>query len=66
MIERIVAENNARYLIRTASDFELQAQPELQRKDLKALLEENPQVFVPVFESGNGQSVIYRIEKDPS
>jgi hypothetical protein len=66
VILRIVAENNARYLICTTSDFELQAQPDLQRQDLKALLEENPQVFVPVFDSGNGQSVIYRIEKDPS
>jgi hypothetical protein len=66
VILRIVADNSARYLICTASDFELQAQPDLQRQDLKALLEENPQVFVPVFESGNGQSVIYRIEKDPS
>jgi Gpi18-like mannosyltransferase len=66
VILRIVAENNARYLICTTSDFELQAQPDLQRQGLKALLEENPRVFIPVFESGNGQSVIYRIEKDPS
>ena len=64
-IFRIIDQNDARYLICTASDFELQEQPDLQRQSLKALLEEHPQVFVPVFESGSGQSVIYRINRDP-
>lgn len=60
-IFRIIDQNDARYLICTASDFALQSQPELQRQNLRTIIEENAQIFTPVFESENGQSVIYRI-----
>jgi len=62
LIFRIIAENNGRYLVFTSSDFENEYQPDLQRESFKAFLEENSNVFVPVFKSTDKQSVIYRLE----
>lgn len=59
IVLRIISENNGRYLIVTLSDYEL---PDPHRKSLEALLEQHPQMFVPVFESTDGQSKIYRID----
>jgi hypothetical protein len=60
IIFRIINESNARYLIVTSSDFEYEQQPDLKQKSFKKLVEQHPQTFVRVFDSGNG-SAIYRI-----
>ena len=64
LIYRIANEYKARYLIRTASDFENEYQTDLQRESFKALIEERPEMFVLVFESTDGLSKIYRIENN--
>jgi hypothetical protein len=61
-IFRIIEENRATHLIITSSDFDLESDGDSYRTSLKALLEENPQVFTRVFESATG-SAIYRIQK---
>jgi hypothetical protein len=61
-IFRIIEENRASYLIITSSDFDLESEGASYRASLKALLEENPQVFTRVFESATGSSAIYRIQ----
>ncbi|HET8671053.1 MAG TPA: hypothetical protein VFM05_10625, partial [Candidatus Saccharimonadales bacterium] len=61
-IFRIIEENRAAYLIITSSDFDLESEGASYRASLKALLEENPQVFTRVFESTTGSSAIYRIQ----
>ncbi|MEK6321638.1 MAG: hypothetical protein AABN33_08140 [Acidobacteriota bacterium] len=64
LIYRIANENNARYLILTASDFENEYQPDLQRGNFKMLIEQRPQMLVLVFESTDGSSKVYRIENN--
>jgi 4-amino-4-deoxy-L-arabinose transferase-like glycosyltransferase len=59
---RAIAESKGRYLILSASDFDLEYQPELQRQSARTLVEQNPQMFVAVFESTDGRSAIYRIQ----
>jgi len=59
---RIVEENKGRYLVLTPSDFDLEYQPDLHRQGFKTLVEQNPRVFVPLFETSHGRSTIYRIE----
>jgi hypothetical protein len=61
-IFRIINETNARYLILTSSDFENEYQPAFLRERLKAMTQRHPETFVPVFESTNGLSSIYRLE----
>jgi hypothetical protein len=61
-IFKIADENKARYLIFTKSDFGLDYQPDAQRQRLRDVIDQNPKVFVPLFESANGDSTIYRIE----
>lgn len=58
---RIVEENKARYLIVTSTDFELEAQAEAYRASFKSLVEQSPEVFVPVYEFNGGQGRIYHI-----
>ena len=58
-IFRIIAESNGRYIILTSSDFGYDFDP--QRAGLKTLLEEHPEMFIPVFKATDGSSVIYRI-----
>ena len=62
LIFRIITDNNGGYLVSTSSDFENEYQPNLQRASLKALVEQYPQIFVPVFKSTDERSVIYRLE----
>ncbi|HET9530186.1 MAG TPA: hypothetical protein VFQ92_07540, partial [Blastocatellia bacterium] len=61
LIFRIINEENGRYLVTTGSDFELEGQPELKRKVFKTILEQHPEIFVPVFEPADGGCAIYRI-----
>ncbi len=63
-IFRIVEDNKGKYLVLTASDFAQEYSPDLQRQSIKALLEQNPKVFAPIFESSDGRSNIYRINDD--
>jgi 4-amino-4-deoxy-L-arabinose transferase-like glycosyltransferase len=58
IIFRIINESNGRYLIFTSSDFGYQSDPG--PTGLKAVLEDYPKVFVPVFNSED--SSIYRID----
>ena len=62
IVLQIINESNARYFVATPTDFEQEDQAELKREALKVLIEENPDKFVPVFESIDGQARIYRIE----
>jgi 4-amino-4-deoxy-L-arabinose transferase-like glycosyltransferase len=59
---RIIDEAGARYLVVTATDFELEDRPEQHRKTFDKLIEEHPRSFASVFESTDGRSRIYRIE----
>jgi hypothetical protein len=59
---RIIDEAGARYLVVTATDFELEDRPEQHRKTFDKLIEQHPQSFASVFESTDGRSRIYRIE----
>jgi negative regulator of replication initiation len=62
IIPQIINESHARYFVATATDYEQEDQAEPKREALKVLIEENPDKFVPVFESINGRARIYRIE----
>src|SRR6185436_5101888 len=64
LIFRMMDEANGRYVILTSSDFELEDQPDQHRKTFKKLIKRHPEKFVPVFESEDGQSEIYRIENN--
>jgi len=60
----IVNESNANYLVLTTTDFDLAFQPAVESKTFKALIEQHPAEFVPVFESTDANSTIYRITND--
>jgi hypothetical protein len=60
VILNIINENNARYVILTRSKSENEA--DLNEKSYSAIIEEHPEKFLPVFESAEGRSVIYRID----
>jgi hypothetical protein len=60
-IFEVIRENDARYLIMTSSDMEMESRADLYRQTYRALLNEHPEIFVPVFKSGSG-AVVYRIE----
>jgi len=62
VILRIIEESNARYLVATSTDYEQEDQAALQREALKTLIDQNPDQFVPVFESADGGSRIYRVK----
>jgi hypothetical protein len=62
-IFQIVDESKGRYIVVTAVDFGYDSDPE--RTGLKALVEEHPGMFVPVFKATDGRSTIYRIDKQP-
>jgi 4-amino-4-deoxy-L-arabinose transferase-like glycosyltransferase len=59
---RIVEDSNARYVITTSSDFELEDQPERRRDIFNKLLAQHADRFIPVFESADARSRIYRVE----
>jgi hypothetical protein len=59
LILRIIGENNGRYLIVTKSDYD--DLPDIHRKCIEALLLTYPLRFVPVFQSTDEQTRIYRI-----
>jgi hypothetical protein len=59
---RIVEDNNARYVVFTDSDFDLESEPDVQRDNLVSVLQQNPSVFVPVFHSRDKRSAVYRID----
>jgi 4-amino-4-deoxy-L-arabinose transferase-like glycosyltransferase len=61
---RIINENNARYLIITSSDFQHENKSDSYQESIKALVEQNPAMFVSVFQSEDERSNIYRID-DP-
>ena len=58
----IVRENNARYLIYTSADMELEFQADDYKQEYKKLLDQTSEVFNPVFECSNGRCTIYRID----
>jgi hypothetical protein len=60
VIFRIIRENNARYLILTRSESEDAA--DLNEKSYSSIVERHPEKFRPVFESGEGRSIIYQID----
>ena len=60
----IIDEAGARYLVLTATDFELEARPEQHRKTFDKLIEEHPRDFNLVFESTDRRTRIFRIERD--
>ncbi|HET9532705.1 MAG TPA: glycosyltransferase family 39 protein [Blastocatellia bacterium] len=55
----IIDENNGRYLVLNSTDFRYQAGP--YGESIKLLLEQYPGMFVPVFQSIEGRSTIYKI-----
>ncbi|MEK6321640.1 MAG: glycosyltransferase family 39 protein [Acidobacteriota bacterium] len=58
----IINENNGRYLILNESDLiDLSAR---YQKSIEEFIEQRPQKFVPVFESTNRNSIIYRVENN--
>ncbi len=59
---RIVDDANARYVVVTSSDFELEDRPEQHREVFNRLIEQHRGNFVLVFESEDGLVRIYRIE----
>ncbi|MFY9611126.1 MAG: hypothetical protein WAU45_21265 [Blastocatellia bacterium] len=59
---KIVEDNNARYVVLTDSDFDLESEPNVQRDNLLAVLQRNTGVFVPVFHARDNRSAVYRIE----
>jgi hypothetical protein len=62
LIFNIIDENQARYLVCTSSDFENEYQPDLRRESFRLLLTRHSERFVPVFESADERSIIYRID----
>jgi len=58
----IIDEADARYVVVTATEFELEDRPEQHRKTFDKLIEQHPRNFGLVFESTDGRSRIYRIE----
>jgi hypothetical protein len=58
----IIDEAGARYMVVTATDFELEDRPEQRRKTFDKLIEQHLRNFVLVYESADGRSRIYRIE----
>ena len=60
-IFRIIDENAARYLILTWTDLELQDQVDPYQTAYKVVLQQYPDIFVPVFKSTDGRTLIYRI-----
>jgi hypothetical protein len=61
IVFRIIDESKARYLVLTSSEFELEYGTELLQKSFKALLEQYPKTFVPIFKAAEGRSAIFRI-----
>jgi len=62
IIFRIIKESSARYFVSTATDYEQEDQAELKRDALRALIEQNPDQFVSVFESASDGSRIYQVK----
>jgi hypothetical protein len=61
---RIIDDNGGNYIVLTPSDFDLESEPEAQREGLKEFVEQHPERFVLAFRSSDGNSTIYRIEKN--
>ena len=59
---RIIDEARARYIVVTATDFELEDRPEQHRKTFDSLIEQHPQNFVLVYESTDRRTRIFRID----
>ena len=57
----IVTQNRARYLIITASDFETDYEPDLERQGFRSLVDGHPEMFTAAFQAKNGRSTVYRI-----
>jgi len=64
LIFELLDESNGRYMILTSTDLELEDQPDQHRKILGKVIERYPQKFTLVFQSTDGRSRIYRIERD--
>jgi len=62
IIFQIIKESKAKYLVATSTDYEQEDQAELQREALKTLIQQNPDQFVTVFESAEGESRIYQLK----
>jgi len=60
LLIRIIKENNGVYLVFTMSDFGYDSKGQ----GLNVVLEQYPQMFIPVVESTDQRSRIYRIEKN--
>jgi hypothetical protein len=64
LLLRIIAENKGRYLVVTSTDFELEAQPELQRRVFRDVVEARDKIFRRVFESQDRGVVIYETSQN--
>ena len=60
LMRSIIRENNGRYMVIAQDD--LDHLPAMYRDYFTELIQQNPGMFVPVFESNSGRGVIYRIE----
>lgn len=60
---RIIDEADAKYLVVTPTDFELEDRPDQHRRTFDKLIEQHPQTFLLVFESPGGGTRIYRTDK---
>jgi len=61
-IFRVLDEADARYLVVTSTDFELEDNPQQRRRIFDQLIERHPQRFALAFESTEGGSRIYRTD----
>ena len=61
LMRSIIRENRGRYLVVAQDDQD--HLPRIYRDYFAELTQQDPRMFVPVFESSSGRSVIYRIEK---
>jgi len=61
LLRRIVSESGGHYLILTSTDFSHDYDEQLQRDSLRALVDENRNLFTPVF-TAQTDGAIYRIE----
>jgi hypothetical protein len=59
----IIKESGSQYLVLTSSDFEQENQPDLIRKTYETLVKNFPQTFIPQFQSADGRTAIYYIQR---
>jgi len=61
---QVVNEDNGRYLVTTSTDYNIEDQTGQYRAIRDGIISRHPETFVPVFLSGDGQSRIFRVERN--